>query len=77
MYFILLAIEVAKIALVAIILWFVCSFLPMPDKARWICQLLIALIAILSALGLFVSDAPFARSHSMDRVPSIMTPERR
>ncbi len=75
-----LAIEVSKLALLAIILWYVCEFLPMPDKPKLACRILILLIAIFTAIsaaaGASASPSGY-RSIYQDRAPSIMTPEKR
>jgi hypothetical protein len=74
------AIEASKLAIMAIILWFVCEFLPMPLSPKRICQALIVLIAILGAIQMVLADAqPGLARRSFDPIspPSIAAPERR
>ena len=73
-------IALGKLAFVGIVAWYICVFLPMPDGARKICQMIILVICILSALSMVLAgEVPshVDRSLSMDRVPNIMTPEKR
>jgi len=74
------AIEASKLAIMAIILWYVCEVLAMPMIPKRVCQMLIVFIAILAAIGMVLAGTPLPhadRSMSMDRVPSIITPEKR
>jgi hypothetical protein len=74
------AIEASKLAIMAIILWFVCEFLPMPPTPKRICQALIVLIAILGAIQMVLADAqPGLARRSFDPLlaPNIAAPERR
>ena len=80
MTFISLAIVIAQIALAAVILWWVCEWLPMPDHAKRVCQLLIALIAVLSAINVVIGGTTVTALRPLSdrlRVPDIMTPERK
>lgn len=71
------AIEASKLAIMAIILWYVCEVLAMPQIPKRVCQLLIVFIAILAAIQMTTAGASPSRSFSMDRVPSIIAPEQR
>lgn len=74
------AIEASKLAIMAIILWYVCETLAMPQIPKTVCQLLIVLIAILVTIQMVLAGSlpPHVdRSMSMDRVPSIIAPEKR
>jgi hypothetical protein len=58
MWFIPLAAEVCKIAIAAIILYFVVEMItPMPGWARQVVQLLIVLLAILAVISLFAGPS--------------------
>lgn len=74
-----LAIEASKLAIMAIILWYVCEVLAMPQIPKRVCQMLIVLVAILATLQMALATTPprIDRSMSMDRVPSIIAPEKR
>ena len=51
-----LATYLAELALTAVILWYVIEWLPpMPDRVKRACQLLVALIFILAAIGAVVN----------------------
>ena len=53
-----IATYVAELALTAIILWYVIEWLPpMPERVKRLCQLLVALIFILAAIGAVVNGA--------------------
>jgi len=78
------AIEASKLAIMAIILWFVCELLPMPQVPKRVCQVLIVLIAILASIQMVLADArpgsqPGSVRRSLDPLspPSIVVPERR
>lgn len=75
------AIEASKLAIMAIILWFVCEFLPMPLTPKRVCQALIVLIVILGAIQMVLADAqPGLARRSFDPLlapPSIAAPDRR
>lgn len=73
------AIEIAKLAVMAIILYYVCEVLTMPNGPKIACQMLIVLIAVLASIQIVLagSTRPPMRSLSMDRVPSIISPERK
>jgi hypothetical protein len=73
------AIEASKLAIMAIILWFVCELLPMPPVPKRVCQALIVLIAILATIQMVLADAvPGVARRSFDPLsaPSIVAPER-
>jgi hypothetical protein len=72
------AIEASKLAIMAIILWYVCEVLAMPVVPKRVCQMLIVLIAILATISMVLAGSPPRRdrSMSMDRVPNIMVPEK-
>lgn len=75
-------IELGKLAFVGIVAYYVCVFLPMPDNAKKICQMIVVAICVLAALAIAAASSSVPRSQndrsmSMDRVPSIMTPERK
>ncbi len=73
------AIEASKLAIMAIILWFVCEALPMPALPKRVCQMLIVLIAILGTIQMVLADAqPGLARRSFDPLapPSIVAPER-
>lgn len=55
MSFIPLAIEVAKIILATVILFFLIEFLPMPARAKQGCQGLLLFIVLLTCIELFIS----------------------
>lgn len=69
-------IAIAELALWAIIIYYVCTFIGMPDNPRRVCQALVILIAIFASLQIVLgSHAPVAsRTFS---TPSIIAPERR
>ena len=72
------AIEVSKLAIMAIILWYVCEALGMPQIPKRVCQLLIALIAILAAIQMVVAGSPPpSRVPLLGAPPSIIAPERK
>ncbi len=74
------AIEASKLAIMAIILWFVCEALPMRQVPKRVCQVLIVLIAILASIQMVPADAqPGLARRSFDPLspPSIVAPERR
>jgi hypothetical protein len=76
------AIEVSKLAIMAIILWFVCEVLGMPAIPKRVCQMLIVLIAILATLQMVLADAPPGLARRswdplLGSTPSIMGPERK
>ena len=53
-----LATYLAELALTALILWYVIEWIPpMPDRVKRACQLLVALIFILAAIGAVVNGA--------------------
>jgi uncharacterized membrane protein YfcA len=66
-----LAIEVAKLAIMAIILWFVCEALAMPAVPKRVCQLLIVMIAILASIQMVLAGSPPQQSQSQSRMPSL------
>ena len=73
-------IEVSKLAVMAIILFFVCEALAMPPIPKRVCQMLIILIAILAAIQLATagsSTSATRRDMSLGGIPSIIAPERR
>ena len=70
------SIDIAILALWAIILWFVCQWLPIPENAKRVCQILIALMAILASMKIIIGTPVPMRGLS-DKTPSIITPERR
>ncbi len=73
------AIEASKLAIMAIILWYVCEVLPMPATPKRVCQVLIVLIAILATIQMVLADAqPGLARRSFDPLstPSIVGPER-
>jgi hypothetical protein len=73
------AIEASKLAIMAIILWFVCEALPMPPVPKRICQMLIVLIAILGTIQMVLADAqPGLARRSFDPLsaPGIGAPDR-
>ena len=53
----------AELALAAIILFYVVEMLTMPANMKRVCQALIALIAILSVIGVLLGSAPPPASH--------------
>lgn len=57
-----LAIYASEVAIVAIILYFVVSLLPMPANMKLVVQALIILVCILSVLGRVVSPSAPASS---------------
>lgn len=73
------AIACAKLALLAIILYYVVEMLTaMPVHMRRVCQALIILIAAFAAIDMVVgNDGSSARMPSLGHVPSIIAPERR
>lgn len=76
-----LAIECSKLAIMAIILFYVVELITtMPTYMRRVVQGLIILIAIMASIqlaGAGPGSIAQNRSFSMDRVPSIIAPERR
>ena len=73
-----IAIEIAKLAILAIILFYVCEVLTMPQSPKLACQLLIILIAILASIQIVVAGTvPMRRDMSLSPTPSIIAPERR
>lgn len=72
------AIEVAKLAILAIILWYVVEFIAMPHAPKIICQLLIVLICILVSIQMVTAGSPSpTRLPGLGSTPNIMVPERR
>lgn len=72
------AIEVAKLAILAIILWHVCGVLAMDEIPKRVCQLLIVLICILASIQMVTAGSPAPlRMPGLGPTPSIMVPERR
>jgi hypothetical protein len=74
-------IDVSKLAVMAIILYYVCEFLPIPANPKRICQVLIILIAIFAAIQDAMASSPSPTSgrrlsDPMGGVPSIIAPER-
>jgi hypothetical protein len=53
----------AELALAAIILFYIVEMLTMPPNMKRVCQGLIALIAILSVIGVLLGSAPPPASH--------------
>ena len=70
-----LAIAISLLALWAIVFWFVCGFIGMPDHAKFACQLLIVFIALLASLQILIGTGP-AISPSSHVLPSIIAPPR-
>lgn len=79
MSFVPTVIEICKIAICALILFYVVPMISaMPGNIQKIVQALIILIAIMYSLQVAMAGSPRVdRSMSMDRVPSIIAPERR
>jgi hypothetical protein len=76
--------EIAKLAIWAIILWFVCPWIGMSDMATKIVRALIVAIAIMVSLNAIIgmsarSSTPSLSSDPglMPEVPSILAPEKR
>lgn len=72
MWFVPLAAECAKIALAALILYFVIEMITtMPTWARQVCQLLIILLAILAVISLFIGPSHASPPLTPMGLPSI------
>lgn len=75
-------IEISKLAICALILFYVVEMLTaMPPNIRRVVQMLIILIAILASLQIALASStsapPPRRDMSLGGVPSIIVPERR
>jgi hypothetical protein len=70
------AIEASKLAIMAIILWYVCEVLAMPLIPKRVCQMLIVFIAILAAIQIATAGTMPSMSHTLTAPPSIMAPPR-
>jgi hypothetical protein len=65
-----LIVYAAELALAAIILFYVVEILTMPANMKRVCQGLIALIAILSVIGVLLGSAPPSASQVGPRAPN-------
>lgn len=73
-----IAIEVAKLAIMAIILWYVCEVLTMPPAPKMACQLLIVFVAVVASVQIAMTAPPIQhRDMSLGYTPNIIAPERR
>jgi quinol-cytochrome oxidoreductase complex cytochrome b subunit len=70
---------IALLTIWAVVFWFVCSWIGMSANAVMVVRALIVALALMISLQDIVSwwNGAVPRALSMDRVPSIMTPERR
>lgn len=69
-----LVIYFAELAIVALVIWFLCPFLGMPANPTRICQVLIVLICILSGLEVIISSTIPNGSSSGPVPPHPLTP---
>jgi hypothetical protein len=71
-----ISIHVAELVLWAIILYYVCEYIGVPQNPKRACQILIILIAILASIQIVLAGNPPSMSRSLSS-PSIIAPERR
>ena len=70
--------QIAELAIWAIIVYYLCDFIGVPPNPKRVVQVLVVALAIFAALKIVLGGTvSIPRSYSMDRVPSIMTPEKR
>lgn len=79
MSFLHLAIYDCELFIAAVLLWYVCEALPMPNPPKLAVQLAIAFVAIMCAITAHFSDNPSPISTRFPSLstPNIIAPERR